>query len=349
MISNGKRIDKNFCMSSYLVYRYIENENVCFFEGVEHKNIRLLSEEEKIKVATSDEIKTEIEKTFSNINNEKLGILLSGGMDSAILASFMSGRDAYTFRYEDNFAKEDLKRAEKYAKYYGLTLHYVDLSWRDFIEYTPILMQKKGAPVHSIEPQIYKAALQAKSDGVSTMIIGNSADPIFGGMDSLLSQEWQFNDFVKRYTFLDPQLVLKEPVDVNFLFERYRNGEGINILSFIDNIYSVESSGSYWNAFCAADLLFCDPYAHLKMGLPLDLKKIRNGESKYLIRELFAKRYPDIPIPEKIPMPRQVDKYFANWNGPIRDEFLPDINVSKLSGNQNWQLHCLESFLNINS
>jgi len=41
-------------------------------------------------------------------------------------------------------------------------------------------------------------------------------------MDKLLAKDWDFDEFAKRYTFLDPKFVLKNPVDVSDLFERYR-------------------------------------------------------------------------------------------------------------------------------
>ena len=83
------------------------------------------------------------------------------------------------------------------------------------------------------------------------------------------------------------------------------------------------------------------------MAAPLDLDRIRSGESKYLIRELFRMRYPEIPVPNKLPMPRPVDVYFANWKGPIRTEFRDDIDMSQYNGNQKWLLWCLEQFLNM--
>ena len=66
-------------------------------------------------------------------------------------------------------------------------------------------MARKWAPVHSIEPQIYKAAIRAKKDGVKMILVGESADLIFGGMDQLISKDWSFDDFVNRYTFLMPE------------------------------------------------------------------------------------------------------------------------------------------------
>ena len=50
-------------------------------------------------------------------------------------------------------------------------------------------MKAKVAPVHSIEPQILQAALQAKADGIEMMFIGESSELIFGGMDGLLSKD----------------------------------------------------------------------------------------------------------------------------------------------------------------
>lgn len=191
------------------------------------------------------------------------------------------------------------------------------------------------------------AATQALKDKIEVMIIGESSDLIFGGMDKLLSKDWTFDEFVKRYTFLDAAEVLENPADVNYLFEHYRHGDKIDFLKFMDEIFSIESSSSYMNAFETAKLSYFDPYASLKMGEPLNLRRIRAGESKYLIRELFTMKYPSFPVPDKIPMPRPVDFYFADWKGPARHEFKKNLDMRKFTGNQKWQLYCLERFLNL--
>ena len=36
--------DKNYCMSSYLAFRYIEDDNKGFYEGLHHSNIAPVSE-----------------------------------------------------------------------------------------------------------------------------------------------------------------------------------------------------------------------------------------------------------------------------------------------------------------
>lgn len=118
--------------------------------------------------------------------------------------------------------------------------------------------------------------------------------------------------------------------------------------SLVDDVFSIESSSSYLNAFTVADMPYYDPYAKLKMADKLDLYRVRHGEPQYLIRNLMAKKYPTIPIPDKIPMPRPVDDYFKTWEGSKRPEFRKDINMSKFTGNQKWQMYCLEKFLDMN-
>ncbi len=58
-------------------------------------------------------------------------------------------------------------------------------------------------------------------------------------------------------------------------------------------------------------------------------------------------KYPEISASQKLPMPRHVDEYFKNWDGPKRIEFRNDIDMSKFTGNQKWQMYCLEKFLNM--
>lgn len=341
-------IDKNYCMSSYLAFRYIERDDVNFFPGMAHKNIARLPKEKKHPVRTAYEIGKSIRQQLSGLKEKKIGVLLSGGMDSAIVASYVPGAEAYTFRFlGGEFQKEELSRAEYYAQTYNLNLHYVDISWDTVIHHLDAVMERKCAPVHSIEPQILQAALQAKKDGIEIMLVGESSDLVFGGMDGLLSKDWTLEEFANRYTFTNPNAVLVNPVDMNYVYERYRTGiNEIDFLSFLDDIYSIESSSSYMNAFAVANMPYYDPYASLQMAEPLDLSRIRNGESKYLIRELMTSRYPGIPVPNKVPMPRPVDSYFENWQGPSRPEFKSDINITAFTGNQKWQLWCLEQFLN---
>lgn len=343
-------VDKAYCMSSFLAFRYIERADMDFYEGMHHKLIEPVPEENKVLVKNAKEIDVAIQDVFSSLRGQRLGLMLSGGMDSANLASYMQGCDAYTFRFlGGEYQREELERAKYYANYYHLNLHYVDIEWNATVANNlSSVMKAKAAPVHSIEPQLLQAAKQAKADGIERLIIGESADLIFGGMDGLLKKDWTFSEFMSRYIFLDPAEVLVDPVDVSYLFERYRLKDNkIDFLTFMDDVFSIESSSSYFNAFSVAKMPYTDPYSRLKMAEPLDLYRVRHGEPKYLIRELFAMKYPECDIPDKIPMPRPVDYYFREWRGPQRPEFRKGIDMEKLTGNQKWQLYCLEEFLNM--
>ena len=341
-------VDKNYCMSSYLAFRYIADDEKDFAEGLHHENIKTVPPEKRIPVKTAKDIDREIGRQFTSLRDKKLGVMLSGGMDSAIVASYMRGCDAYTFRFFDGeFQSEELERSRRYAEHYGLHLHYVDITWKMVEKHIDRIMEAKAAPVHSIEPQICEAAEQAKADGVEVMLIGDGADYVFGGMDGLLSKDWTYDAFVERYLYIHPEAVLKNPVDMCYLFEPYRIGSKIDFERFMEIVATEESYGSYDNAFSVAGLPYLDPYASLVMAEPLDLNRVRNGEPKYLIRELFHIKYPDIPIPDKNPMPRPVDFYFKDWMGPKRSEFRKDLDVSLYTGNQKWQMWCLERFLNM--
>lgn len=342
-------VDKSYCMSSYLSLRYVEDETKQFFPGLKHQVYEQHPLSEKVLVADAQDVEIALRNVFRLVSNERLGMLLSGGMDSSILASYMpEGSDAYTFRFlGGKFENGELERAEYYARYYHLNLHYVDIDWQMVENSVDLLMERKGAPVHSIEPQIYTAALQAKADGVTLLVIGDAADYVFGGMDGLLSKNWGFREYIDRSVYIHPEEVLCEPTSMDYLFERYRLGKNsIDYLRFYDEIVTDESYASYENAISAAEMDFIDPYEKLKLSKPLDLGRIRNGESKYVIRDLFRMKYPDVAIPLKQPMPRPVDEYFKNWEGPKRPEFRKDIDINKYSGNQKWLLYCLERFLN---
>ena len=342
-------IDRNYCMSSFLALRYVERRDTHFTEKLPYRRPEL-REEAGISVRTAADVGEAIERQIAplRLKYSKIGLLLSGGMDSAVLASYLPGCEAYTFRFlGGSFQADELQRAERFAASNHMNLHYVDISWEIVEKSIDPVMLAKGGPVHSIEPQLYYAAKQAKRDNVDLLIFGDGADYVFGGMDQLLSKDWGFDEYMARSIYVEPSEVLKEPVSMRYLYERYRQGEGIDFMRFYDTVVTEESYGSYENAFSAAGIEAFDPYEAMERAEPLDLKRIRSGESKYLIRELFKMRYPDIPVPQKLPMPRPVDQYFKGWKGPTRPEFREDIDMSRYTGNQKWLIWCLERFLDL--
>lgn len=341
-------IDKNYCMSSYLTFRFIADEKINFYQGLSHTNFKPY-DGDKIPCKTADDVgKHTREILEKQIIPGKTAIFLSGGNDSAVLASYLpKGTIAYTFKCIAPGAIDETIQAKKYADAYGLDHRIIEMYWDDFEKFTPEILKYRQVPVHSIEIMLHKAMLQAKKDGIKAIVTGVATDLVFGGMDKMLSKDWTFDEWVKRYTFVPPEKILKNPVSMLHIYEKYRLEDNkIDFIKFINEVFGIEADTSYMHAFNMENIIHLDPHAYLVMAEPLDLNRIRNGEPKYLIKELFKKRYPHIPVPDKIPMPRAMDQWLKDWDGPTRKEFLPNC-VKDLTGDQKWMVYCLEKYLNI--
>ncbi|WP_181041504.1 asparagine synthase C-terminal domain-containing protein [Enterococcus faecium] len=346
------KIDKDFCMNSYLTYRGIVQEDIGFSSSFPPRIYKPYNIEKRKKVYDSKdtfkEIKNFVDSLFNNTQNN-IALMLSGGIDSAILAALVpEGTKAYTFKNDASESLDDVIYARKYAQLFKLNHEIIEVSWDDFNNIMDSLMLHKGAPIHSIEPQIYKAALAAKESGYNTLLFGENADIVFGGFNGLLAKDWTTEEFYQRYGFVDPKLVLNNPQKIIKPILKYTNSMGeVDVHSFINDVFYTEANSSYENACSLAKIRFTTPFNRLKLGSELDLKRVRSGENKYILREIFAKLYPNFENRKKIPMPRAVDKWFSNWSGPTRKEFKKIEDMNKFSGDQKWMIYCLERFLNL--
>jgi len=165
-------------------------------------------------IKTSVELESHLKNRVNEVcENVRVALALSGGIDSAILAKFMpKGSIAYPFKCIVPGIKvtDESPVARKYAEECELVHKVIEVYWGDFEKYASVCMKHKKAPIHSIEVQIYKAALQAKADGIDTLIFGEAADAIYGGLSGLLSQDWTIGEFINRYSLLMPYSVLRD-------------------------------------------------------------------------------------------------------------------------------------------
>ena len=336
-----------FCVSSYLAFRYVVKSQVPWKDGI-LPDFPVIPENAKVGVKTADEILAVLRPIMETRVTEDTGILLSGGIDSAILAAMMPrGSHAYTIRFVAEGAVDESISAGDYIRATGLTHHVVDVTWEDYLTSTDLLMRHKRSPLHAVEVGLYKAASTAKRHGINRLVVGNGADSTFGGLDKLLSRDWSFDDFVRRYTFVDPYKVLTEPIPMNDAYEFYRRGDSIDVLGFLKTVHGLGVIQAFNNAIHAGGCETLEPFEELFLDAPLNIERIRKGESKYLVREVFKRLYPNLDIKEKIAFARPMDQWLKQWNGPSRQEFRSDIDVSKFSGDQKWLLFCLNRFLNI--
>lgn len=341
--------DLCYCASSYLMYRTVIDGGKTFSNKYPRNTHE--APKNRIKIHNSEELLNALKKQVEEIvaSGKKVALCLSGGIDSAVLAKFLpKGTIAYTFKCVVPGIKvtDETPGAAKYAKECGLDHRIVEVYWEDFEKFTPIILKHKGMPFHSIEIQMYKAGLQAKKDGVDVLIYGESADLNYGGLSMLLSKDWTVGEFIDRYAYVKPYAALKDSELVLSPILQCEHDGYIDVHEFNTHPFLKEALNSYYNACEAAGIEYFLPYSHTILDVPLDLERIRRGENKYLIREVFTKLYPDFEIPPKTPMPRPMDEWFKDWQGPTRPEFWPHC-TDPMNGDQRWLVWCLEKWLNI--
>ncbi len=340
--------NKRYCMSSYLMYRYVVDNNysfsvdrICKQVDLNFKRMPVIDSESLL-----NSLKLSVEKACCD---GKVALSLSGGIDSAILASLVPKETkAYTYRcvIPGKKVTDESDMAKKWADINGLDHEVIDIYWEDIVEAADKCMMHKNAPIHSIESQIYIASKKAVEAGKNKFIFGENADIIYGGMNGLLAKDWLYSEFVERYAYVMPYKVLREPMMPMEPFNKFEIDGYIDGHDFINTYFRQEALGTYTNACETAGIEFVGPYSLTYMNCHIDYKRIRSGDTKYIVRELFKKLYPDIELPEKIPMPRPVNEWFADWKGPVRKEFVPHC-TDNMTGDQKWMVWCLERYLNL--
>jgi hypothetical protein len=337
-----------FCVSSFLAFRYVVDPAAEWVPGIK-PNYPEVSTQGQIPVETMEEIEMQLRAIVVRKLSPTTGILLSGGIDSAILAALLPrGTHAYTIKFNaDRFLDESIQ-ARIYADALGLRHTVVEVDWEDYAAFAPALMRRKKAPLHAIEVALHKAALAARADGIDILIVGNGADSTFGGMDKLLSRDWTLEDFYRRYTFVDPFQALRAPVDLHAAYVPYLSPDGfIDIQRFLKTVHGIGIIQSFECAIHSAGLSLLEPFEQLRYTKPLDLARIRSGESKYLLKALFRRLFNGLNPPEKIPFARPMDLWLADWNGPTRPEFKAGVDWRAFTGDQRWLLYVLGQFLDL--
>ncbi len=341
-------IDSDFCISSYVAFRYVAKPDIGWKDGVtpEFPNVKAQG---KFKVKTAAEVMQRLRQIARESCEVKgLGVLLSAGMDSAIIASLLPrGTRAYTVRFMAKDAIDEAPAAARVAEKLGLNHTVVDVAWDDYNDSMDELMKRKKAPLHPAEVGLYKASCTARQDGITSLAVGNGADTTFGGMDKLLAKYWTFDEFVQRYTFLEPRRAVKKPVSVLDIYEPYRQGNCVNVMGFLKVVHGLGIIQMFENSIHAGGCALVAPFEELALDAPLDIRRIRSGEPKYILNDVFRTACPGLEIPEKIPFARPVAQWLRDWTGPKRSEFSPGLAMADFTGEQKWQLYCLERFLNL--
>ena len=120
------------------------------------------------------------------LSDVEVGILLSGGIDSALVAAFAkkhyNGRlKAFTIGFEGDYSEDEIEDAAETAEILGLDHSYKKISFTDFINIIKkcTLIVEEPLATTSIIPMYYLAELASKQ--VKVVLTGQGADEPLGG------------------------------------------------------------------------------------------------------------------------------------------------------------------------
>lgn len=333
-------------LSAYLALRWLPSRDLAWagtFAPAEPQD----QAEHVWRVGDATELLERLRAQLSAVDMRRTGLLLSGGIDSAILAALLPGARAYTVRFEAEGAVDETPQAAEFAARFGLAHTVVAVTWTDYERFADALMLHKRSPLHAVEVGLFKAALRASGDGIDHLIVGNGADSNFGGLDKLLSRDWTLDEFTARYSFLDPRSVLRDAIGPERWVQPYRIGNGVDVPRFLREVHGQGITQAFTNAASLAGCTLLSPYEHVGLRDPLDLDRIRAGQPKYLVREAFRRLYPDLQPLEKVPFARPMATWLSGWQATTRREFVKPAVPAGWSGEQRWLVWCLDRFLNL--
>ena len=330
------------CLSTFLVYRDLPKD----VSPLDSKIDLSIENFPRVEIRTQEDLDNYLKDFFSKIDFTKTGISLSGGIDSALLASYCpKGTIAFTLKYPEAEGVDETHQARIYAEKFGLRLIEVPVTFQDVLDNQDDLMLQKGEPLSSIEIGLYKIGLRALDFGLENIITGSGADGVFGGLYNLMSKKWKNQEFIERFTFLSPEKVLKNPEEPFDFYSEYFGDEYFNLFGFLSEIYGVSTTKYFNNAFKLAGIKYLCPYEYIDRCFDLDFSRIANGEEKYFLRGLFKQRVGELFVPRKYPLPRPLIVW-QNLYGPLKnEEFKPNAYELCTTGEEKWILYSLDHYL----
>ncbi|MFO7966023.1 MAG: asparagine synthase-related protein [Archaeoglobaceae archaeon] len=110
-------------------------------------------------------------------------ILLSGGLDTSILASILASNKEVTAFTVVTDGGTDLDYARKIAELYDLEHYVIRVSQKDFFDRIPEVIKSLGSfdPAIPNDLAIYIGLIKAKRKGIKSIVTGDAADELFAG------------------------------------------------------------------------------------------------------------------------------------------------------------------------
>jgi len=157
----------------------------------------------------------------------------------------------------------------------------------------------------------------------------------------------ELKDFQKRYEYCPRVNENNEELDKTY--NEFINNGNFETLKFLTYNYHIMTLKSFFYIPELFGLIHVPLWGYIGLKDKLDINRIRNGEPKYLIQEVFNNLYKkhNLKVIDKIPFTRPTDIYmnksFYDLKYiPILEEY---IKKNKLTSQQKWMVYCLNRFL----
>jgi Asparagine synthase len=270
------------------------------------------------------------------------GILLSGGIDSAILARFMpAGSVAYTIEYEEAQNRSEFQAAARFLAR-DVRHQRVFVGRRKFFKAAEELVSRKRMPLVPHEPAVAVACQQALRDGVTHLVGGFGADSGFGGFPNYY-RNCRWDDFARNILpkFWDPSAVLKQCGDVAWVARQYVAGGLVDVQSFLKEVGA--EGNAVATAVQALGLTPVFPYGDMRYNRRFDVERIVSGDDKYLLKEIFGRLYPNLSPAQKFPLHVPYNQWMMGYQ-PSRKEFKENLKLQPDQGKRNALVYSLERY-----
>ena len=203
-------------LASYLQYRFVAHPLTMF------ENIYKLSPKQTVQignktvkrhykrdVAPSKSLKNWAQ-TVANCCSDKTGLLLSGGLDSSILASLTKPVKAFTISYETQHSDTDLSCAKLVAAKFNHKHNVVKMKCHDILSALNSAICQLEEPMYSTISASSNFLANKAKKSVSTMITGDGADELFIGYNyirtALNSKNNEIEEYKKQISWCDKKI-----------------------------------------------------------------------------------------------------------------------------------------------
>jgi asparagine synthase (glutamine-hydrolysing) len=273
----------------------------------------------------------------------EVGLTLSGGLDSSILAAFAAelapGR-LRTFAVADHEDQADVVQARRVAERIGSDHRTVLLSFEDYLEAIPALIASEEQPSSSLAGMPFYLLCRVIAGEVKVTLHGEGADELFGGYTPYLDRRSRLSHLKERLSLLRNLGVAPNPSAVRTIrrlsagsFDQYLEELfDINMAEPLERQHLIPVDKSSMAAGVETRVPYVDDaVVEVVRSFPLPLLVRPDlGVRKYILRRLALQRFglgmTDAVLRQKYGVPTagllHLDRFDRLCNEALSDDYV---------------------------